>query len=162
MMFEFEQEPMYNPDEDGITHINIYSQGKTELGRLLSNFAYSPFVYEPYGAFASAESYWYWYLTGQQHEGLRTLYGYQAKAAGQKYRNDRLDVLGLSDSDFKVMEEMLVHKIAHNPHIAELLQESTLPFCHYYVYSTRVIVPDGIDWLSDTYEVIRTALKGTE
>lgn len=29
-----------NPEEDGITHINIYSKGSTELGRLLSNFAH--------------------------------------------------------------------------------------------------------------------------
>lgn len=32
-------EPTINPDEDGRTHINIYSKGGTELGRLLSNFA---------------------------------------------------------------------------------------------------------------------------
>lgn len=161
-MFEFYEQPIWNPEEDGITHINIYSQAKTELGRMLSNFYYSPFVFEPYGEFASGESFWYWYLTGQQHDELKSLSGFQAKSAGRKYRNDRLDILGLTNEDLEIMENMLVLKIAHNPNIATLLKESTLPFCHYYVYSTRVIVPDGIDWLSDTYEVIRTALKGTE
>lgn len=161
-MFEFYQPPMWNPDEDGVTHINIYSQARTELGRLLSNFAYSPFVFEPYGTFASGEGFWYWYLTGQQHNELKNLHGFQAKSAGRKYRNDRLDVLGLTAEDLEIMEQMLVLKVAHNPNIAKLLQESTLPFCHYYEYSTRVIVPDGFDWLSATYEVIRTALKGTD
>ena len=33
---------MYKPKDDGITHINIYSQGKTQLGRFLSNFEPSP------------------------------------------------------------------------------------------------------------------------
>lgn len=33
---------MINPEEDGITHINIYSKGKTDLGRMLSNFAKFP------------------------------------------------------------------------------------------------------------------------
>lgn len=28
----------YHPDTDGITHINVYSKGRTELGRRLSNF----------------------------------------------------------------------------------------------------------------------------
>jgi len=35
---------MINPEEDGITHINIYSKGKTDLGRMLSNFAKLPFI----------------------------------------------------------------------------------------------------------------------
>lgn len=33
---------MINPLEDGITHINVYSKGATELGRLLTNFAHTP------------------------------------------------------------------------------------------------------------------------
>ncbi|QOI72367.1 hypothetical protein pEaSNUABM50_00343 [Erwinia phage pEa_SNUABM_50] len=158
-MFEFEQEPIYNPDEDGITHINIYSQAKTELGRLLSNFAHSPFVYEPYGKFESGEGFWYWYLTGQQHDSLRYLSGFEAKKEGKKYRNDRLDVLGLTDEDLEVMMQMLVLKVAYNPHIASLLKESTLPFCHYYNYSGRVIMCTEFDWLSSAYADIRTVLN---
>ncbi|AMM43911.1 hypothetical protein FDG95_gp348 [Pectobacterium phage vB_PcaM_CBB] len=160
-MFEFDENPIYNPEEDGITHINIYSQAKTELGRMLSNFYYSPFTFEPYGEFASGESFWYWYLTGQQHNSLKTLHGFEAKKEGRKYRNDRLDVLGLTNEDLEVMEQMLVHKIAYNPNIAKLLKESTLPFVHYYSYHGRVIVPDGVDWLSTSYEDIRTVLKET-
>lgn len=158
-MFEFESVPLYDPDQDGITHINIYSRARTELGRLLSNFSYSPFSFEPYGNFSSGEGFWYWYLTGQQHDSLRNLAGVQAKKEGQKFRDDRLDVLGLSDEDLEVMNRMLVHKVAYNPKIAELLIASTLPFCHYYNYDGRVIMLPEFDWLSAGYEDIRTVLK---
>lgn len=70
-----------------------------------------------------------------------------------------MDVLGLTPEDLEIMEQMLVHKIAYNPNIAKLLKESTLPFCHYYDYHGRVIVPEGVDWLSTSYEDIRTVLK---
>lgn len=55
---------MWNPDEDGVTHINIYSKGKTELGRWLTNFSYSPFNHPEYGKFLSMEGFWCWVSTG--------------------------------------------------------------------------------------------------
>ena len=51
---------MFQPNEDGITHINICSKGKTELGRLLSNFAHTPFWLQGAGRFESVEGYWFW------------------------------------------------------------------------------------------------------
>jgi hypothetical protein len=51
---------MWIPEEDGVTHINIYSKGKTELGRWLTNFSYSPFNHPEYGKFLSMEGFWYW------------------------------------------------------------------------------------------------------
>jgi len=45
---------------DGVTHVNIYSKAKTELGRWLSNFAYAPIRITGHGRFASIEAYWYW------------------------------------------------------------------------------------------------------
>ena len=44
---------MIDPKLDGIEHINIYSKGKTELGRLLTNFAQTPFIHPEYGRFES-------------------------------------------------------------------------------------------------------------
>jgi hypothetical protein len=48
---------IYKSKDDGITHINIYSKGKTELGRWLSNFTYHPIETED-GKFDSVEGYW--------------------------------------------------------------------------------------------------------
>jgi hypothetical protein len=33
---------IYKPEDDGKTHINVYSKGLTELGQFLSNFAEAP------------------------------------------------------------------------------------------------------------------------
>jgi len=41
---------------DGVTHINIYSKGKTSLDRALSNFAHTP-IETVDGKFASIEGY---------------------------------------------------------------------------------------------------------
>ena len=43
----------YLPIDEGVTHINIYSKSKLELGKLLSNFAKTPFTHPVYGEFAS-------------------------------------------------------------------------------------------------------------
>ena len=56
-----------NPDNDGIDHINTYSKGKTELGKLLTNFAHTPFVHPKYGEFQSVEGFWYFKKTGYSH-----------------------------------------------------------------------------------------------
>ena len=75
----------YTPDTDGIDHINIYSKGKTELGRLLTNFAHTPFTFPLHGAFSSVEAFWYYAKTGFLHPQLKPLYGFRAKEEGKKY-----------------------------------------------------------------------------
>ena len=156
-MFIFDEFP-YKAEDDGITHINIYSKGKTELGRMLSNFYYSPFSYGEYGEFNSGEGFYYWYVTGQQYDILRKLSGFKAKETGESFSTERLDHHGLDNATLEVMKTMLVHKIAYNEKILLALQSSTLPFCHYYDYFGNQIV-SGYDWLSPTYEDIRKVLK---
>ena len=51
------------PDNDGIDHINVFSRCKTKLGRILSNFAYTPFVYEGIN-YKSVEGALFHYRTG--------------------------------------------------------------------------------------------------
>lgn len=72
---------MFKITDDGITHINVYSKGKTELGRLLSNFSHTPF----YGndiLFNSVEGWWQWFTTGKEYDYLKYLYGFKAKKRG--------------------------------------------------------------------------------
>jgi hypothetical protein len=66
---------------DGIDHINVYSKGKTALGRWLTNFAYSPITIPEFGDFASIESYWY--FLGCEDDNLRHLHGFAAKKTGK-------------------------------------------------------------------------------
>lgn len=72
---------MLKPDEDGVTHINIYSKGKTEIGRWASNFQYAPIVIDD-GHFDSVEGYFYW--LGTRNAQLRFLSGFAAKKLGRE------------------------------------------------------------------------------
>lgn len=158
-MFTFNDQPIWNPNEDGITHINTYSRSRTELGRLMSNFAHTPFCFEPYGHFESAEGFWYWYFTGQQHDALRGVVGWEAKKVGRLFEADRIDSFGILADDITIITEMLVHKTASTPKLYELLKESTLPFCHYYCPNGVVQIIEGLDWFNQAWEDIRSAIK---
>ena len=81
----------YLPIDEGVTHINIYSKSKLELGKLLSNFAKTPFTHPVYGEFASVEAFWYWLSTGKKHDSLKKLYGYKAKVEGKTFERVTVD-----------------------------------------------------------------------
>lgn len=151
---------LYLPEQDGITHINVYSRGATEIGRMLSNFYYSPFIYQPYGKFNSVEGFWYWWFTGQQHEQFRVLSGWGAKQEGKKYRDDRIDKSGgISDEDKRVVLEAIRCKLRQNKIIQVKLKQSCLPFSHYYAYGDKVVRLPEYDWMLDEFERIRNILK---
>lgn len=141
---------MINPETDGIDHINVYSKGKTELGRLLSNFAYTPFKYNGV-KFASVEGFWYWWITEQ--DSLKDLYGIRAKTEGRKYPPIRLEPR--KDQ----LEVVYYAKLRDNPHIVDLLVESELPLTHYYVYRGKKVPVEKYEWTARLWEEIRKELK---
>jgi hypothetical protein len=141
---------MINPEEDGITHINIYSKGKTQLGLWLSNFTYVPLITED-GNFSSVEGYWYWLLAKNHSEKdkLRDLYGFAAKKAGK--------LLTLKDWDdseeFKnKIKKCLLIKINL---MVDVFEANSLPFDHYYVYGGKVVKPKECQWIVDYFNFIR-------
>lgn len=76
----------YTPETDGVDHINIYSKGKTELGRMLSNF-YKYRIDTEDGVFYSVEAYWAWLSVPDdcpERNELRKMYGYFAKKKGNE------------------------------------------------------------------------------
>lgn len=146
-------------EEDGVTHINIFTRGATELGRLLTNPAYSPFTHPTYGDFDSVEGLWYWLKSGRCHDFLRTSSGISAKLAGRHLPE-------VFCQSFK--EDVSIgirQKIGQNPRIIELLAESTLPFEHYYWFGglgdAKVIrLPNAAnEWVVELIEKIRSELK---
>ena len=147
---------MFDPDMDGIDHINIYSRGKTELGRLLSNFSEAPFTYEPYGRFMSVEGFWYYYFSGCCHDELKNLSGYEAKKVGKKYNNEGHVI---TDNDKEIILEAIRCKLRQNKNILELLSRCSLPFAHYYVYGTvdKPVVKylHEYSWIVEEHERIR-------
>ena len=147
----------YEPDTDGIDHINIYSKGKTELGRLLTNFAHTPFTFHPYGEFASVEAFWYYTKTGFLHSQLKHLHGFKAKEEGKKYPI-------IHNSKFEeIILEAIRCKLRQNKYLRELLTNSTLPLTHYYAYGTpfnwKVIPQTKYDWQIEEISRIRSICR---
>lgn len=116
-------------DIDGIHHINIYSKGKTEVGRWLTNFAYYPIQTENVW-FNSIEGYWYWLTT--LNDNLREQHGFSAKKLGKE--SDKIQEL--SDKVFKdKICKAIDLKLKTNP--KWITEKANLPLKHYYDYGEK-------------------------
>ena len=150
---------IYDPSEDGKTHLNIYSKARTALGLFLSNFTEVELETDD-GPFVSVEAYWYWLSTAADHperDILRTLYGWVAKKKGRELRGPDYDADG--DVDFqKKIKKVLRYKI-ENSKFKKEFTVSTLPFAHYYVHFNRVIVPESGQWQTAYFEELRKEFK---
>jgi hypothetical protein len=135
-----------DPEQDGITHINVYSKARTLLGQKLSHFAYSPFIHPVYGDFHSLEAFWHWLSTGRCHDFLRYLSGAVAKTSGGSLPKVPLDTF---DVEFA---QALNLRIDQDIELQQLLKHSVLPFTHYYVMSDRVLVPSKHQWVLNVVE----------
>lgn len=146
---------MPKPENDGITHVNIYSKGKTELGRFLSNFYPCPIETED-GPFKSIEGYWYWLSC--KREELREAYGFTAKNLGRAFGGkDWLD-----DVEFKAKISQAITLKLSTPLASEIIYRNKklldLPLKHYYTYGTKVVEPKEDKWI---VAHIKSCLAGT-
>lgn len=127
-----------DPNMDGITHINVYSGGRTELGRMLSNF-YPEQIVTKDGVFMSVEAYWFWLGVSEKCEvrdTLRELSGYDAKKHGTYLR---LAYPGERIEDF---EDRIIRAIwfkVKNHFDLFLPEYKELPLKHYYVYGNKTV-----------------------
>ncbi len=132
---------MIDPKEDGISHINIYSQAKTQLGRFLTNFSDCNIQTED-GPFRTIEGYWYWLAC--QDDRLRTTDGWGSKKLGRELRAP--DWPTVPDFEKKILKAISI-KLQDPWCIEALIRSGTLPFFHYYVYGSKVQMPkDGL-WM---------------
>ncbi|MBB4861560.1 hypothetical protein HNP46_000371 [Pseudomonas nitritireducens] len=142
-----------DPAQDGVTHINVYSQARTWLGQQLSNFAHTPIDHPELGHFESIEGLWYWLKSKDTR--LRSLHGFEAKKLGRQVPQEKIP-----PAEFRAMLCMgLAAKLEAHPEIMRQLAESCLPLTHYYVYSGRVIEPDDNEWILAHFEAARAALN---
>lgn len=152
--------PAFLPANDGVDHVNIYSRGRTELGRLLSHFATTPFDVAPHGRFACLEAYWYWLQCeeGPERERLRVLSGFAAKRAGRALRTPHFRLA--SELEFRrCIARATREKIRCTPRLASALRACTLPLTHDYVYAGRPVTPQGNDWVLEVVEFFRNRLQ---
>lgn len=147
----------FDPDKDGVDHINVYSHGRTALGRKLTNFANTPFKHPQYGWFSSVEGLWYFIKSGMKHDNLRRLYGASAKAQGIQFA-----VVPMDEDEFrKIIREAIHAKVMQNPDLYKEFIESELPFVHYYVYGSKVIPKDKHHWQMEYLEQLRSEIKAS-
>jgi len=151
---------IWHPSTEGEDHINIYSKSALPLGRALSNFAHFKFKHRDYGLFHSVEGFYYWLLTGREHDELKNLWGLEAKKLGESFPKKRkLDKL------FKEEIQLAIGlKIMQNDYIKDLLMHSTLLFAHYYYFGdlTYCKVVDRYKqhkYMVDACEEVRMFLK---
>lgn len=146
---------MIDPNEDGVSHINVYSKAKTQLGRQLSNFAHLPIVLEDDGEFASIEAYWYWLGTNHlDRDKLRPLYGFQAKALGREF-----NAQDWHEDDPQFIDKIkiaLTVKLQTYPVLLEVLRAlKDLPLKHYYVYGDKAVEPKDGRWIMEHMNSLR-------
>ena len=153
-----DEEYPFSPKTDGVDHINIYSKGKTPLGRWLTNFSLSPFTLTDHGDFESIEGYWYWLSTGCKHDALRLLFGVEAKRTGKTF--ERVEYEG----DFEeAIKKAIREKLLQHPKMLNQLIDSELYLTHYYVYGYSddncKVVPAGYEWITEYIDSIRQSCK---
>lgn len=153
------KEPMENkidPEDDGVSHCNVWTKGKTLLGRQLSNLANIPMLHPEYGRFACLEGFWFWLATGKEHNVLRGLSGFEARKTGK-------DLARVDNPDFqKEFKEGMYWRLAQNPDLSDLLRRvvgyDQLELKHYYVYGNEpgnqkvVDVTERHQWQMDFYK----------
>lgn len=141
----------YDPREDGITHINIYSKGNTTLGRALSNWTPCT-IKTSIGEFRSIEGLIF-YL-GSFNEKLRTVVGYETKELGEKVDRG----IRLPDDIFRriVVEGMKSKLEALVPSLRNQFYRDKLPFTHYYRYGNKIIEIPKWQWQVEAWEELRS------
>ena len=148
---------MINPENDGIDHINIYSKGKTKLGRMLTNFSKFP-INTKDGTFMSVEGYWYWMSIEPcvEREQLRKCYGFWAKKIGKEILKTRQPAF---DNNFEHKILLAIwYKFRRNANLI-LPEYKELPFYHYYNYGGKVVdVTNKYQWMIDGITKMRDSL----
>lgn len=133
---------VYHPSTDSIDHINVYSKGKTLLGRMLTNPSDVGFKHPLFGHFRTAEGLHFFLKTGMVDREYSVLSGFEARKKGKadhkRYQhNPRFDEL---------MRMGWICKIAQNPELYTLVHHNKLPLTHYYFYGKE----DNCKVIADT------------
>ncbi len=161
------------PNNDGVDHINVFTKGKTKLGRNLTNISNLSIDMGVLGTFASMEALWFYgrikmqgLMTHGIKEEIRVMRGWDAKRAMSDFPfKDISEVLTVDAEDtFKeLIKSGLRKKLEQHHWLRKELKRSTLPLAHYYYYGKgdKVVVRDaGHKWVITYLEELRSILQG--
>jgi hypothetical protein len=143
---------------DGVDHINIGNDAKTELGQLLAHFTESHFTHPYLGSFNCMEGYWHYVRAEHPDDKLRLLVGRAAYLYGKKFKTIRRTAFR------EIIMDGNYQKIVENDRLRELLVKSTLPFMQYFAYGPEglLINPPTAPWLVPDFERLRELFKSGE
>jgi hypothetical protein len=151
--------PMISPEmlgNDGDDHINIWDEGKTDLGKVLAHSTSIAFSHSIFGRFNSMEAFWHYIRSEERDDRIRVINSKALKKFVSKLTNVRVPNFRaiIMDSNWQ--------KVNQYPAIVNAIKESTLPFDCYYVYQRTGgvrIRPVWAHWVIPGFEEIRRALK---
>ncbi len=127
----------FKTDVDGINHINIYNEGATELGTLLSLETKLRFVHPVLGPFSHMTGYWT-YVKSNSHRNAYRVKDPKTCLFLARRDND----INQQVTNFKaIIVAGLYYKVLASKELKEMLAESTLPFEMYYVKKENEVNP---------------------
>lgn len=147
---------------DGVTHICIDIDAKTELGRMLSHYYESGFVHPTFGSFKTLEGFWRYINCddegSKQRDDFRTISGRGVNKISRHMAKRNV-------KNFKqIIYEANYYRIINDKKLYDLFVSSTLPFDYYFLFGDAKIVQraKGYSWIINMYEELRQMMKAGE
>jgi hypothetical protein len=152
--FKKQTKKTYNPETDGVDHINFSSCGKTSLGKLLDINARSRIHHPQLGLFESLGGIWY-YLCGDQNDMFRSLFGRKCNLVGKKSKQNFVEGFRT------IIAEASWIKVIQNPELIDMILKSDSPFVSYFIQGEPgiAVLTSQHQWYAPVLEEIRKALK---
>lgn len=153
---------MLSAEQDGINHINIYSKGKTNLGKRLTNMHHFTFRYDNI-EFISVEQAWHFYKFCGYPEIANKVLQFKNSFECLKFARDNKQEDSAEHVQTPIfqqlMKDVIRTRIECDIELQNMLRNSWLPFEHYYVYGDKIQDQrNKYEWLLDIFEEYRTEL----
>lgn len=139
---------------EGVDHINIYINGESELGKMLSHSYRMSINHSVFGRFSTMESFWYYIQSEHRNDEFRVLHGSALRKLFRKTPSKTVP-------SFKaIIMDANWQKIKHYK-LEQMIADTSLPFDIYYIKndSNLKIRPTFAKWLLAGFEEIRRAIK---
>lgn len=153
---------------DGLTHINIYSKGRTSLGRALTNMCLFTFEYNSL-TFHSVEQAWHYFKFININEVVAKAImnmddAYTIKKYAKPYNNEATALYVQSQEFRSLIKDVICTRLNSDNDLQLQLRNSHLPFEHYYSFGNDITgykvvdESDKYDWLIKIFTEYRTDL----
>lgn len=144
--------PAFDPEQDGVSHVNVFTRGRMKLGRDLSNFQECNIEHPYFGRFRTLEGLWHYLKTGRSEELFRVMNGHDSRKKGKDMESFHYPLFT------KMFKLGMVEKLAKNPQLQQELIKNTLPLVHYYNFRGTIHVPPRHEWQIEFWQTLRETL----